>query len=125
MQSSTFVFFGIVGSGKGTQVKLLMDFLKSKDGKECVYIGTGDIFRKIAHSQSEDADTKRVQDILNRGELMPDDETNKLVSEAMERELSEDKNCIFDGYPRTVSQDKFFEQKMQDYNRQSIKIIYI
>ncbi len=38
-----------------------------KDGKEVVYIGTGDIFRKIAHSTEDNEDTKRVQAILNSG----------------------------------------------------------
>lgn len=120
----TFVFFGIVGSGKGTQVGLLKDFLKT-DGKDCVYIGTGEIFRKIANSTEDNEDTKRVQAILNTGKLMPDDETNDLVSKAMETEMSGDKHVIFDGYPRTVYQSKFFEEKMQAHKREDIKIIYI
>lgn len=124
MQPQTFVFFGIVGSGKGTQVGLLTDFLKNKGG-EVVYIGTGDIFRKIAHSTEENVDTKRVQEILISGKLMPDEETNKLVAKAMENEMSADKHVIFDGYPRTVLQSKFFEEKMQAHKRENIKIIYI
>jgi adenylate kinase len=106
----TFVFFGIVGSGKGTQVGLLKDFLKT-DGKDCVYIGTGEIFRKIANSTEDNEDTKRVQAILNTGKLMPDDETNDLVSKAMETEMSGDKHVIFDGYPRTVYQSKFLKKR--------------
>ena len=121
----TFVFFGIVGSGKGTQVKLLSEFLKSKDGKEVVYIGTGDIFRRIVNSSADDANTKIVQEILNQGRLMPDEQTNNLVIQAIEADLSPEKHCIFDGYPRTVFQSKFFEEKMQFYKRNNINIIYI
>ncbi len=120
----TFVFFGIVGSGKGTQVALLQDFLK-KEGGSCVYIGTGEIFRKIANSTDTNEDTKRVQDILNSGKLMPDEETNKLVSNAMEIEITGEKHVIFDGYPRTVFQAKFFEEKISFYKREDVKIIYI
>jgi len=121
----TFVFFGIVGSGKGTQVKLLMDFLKSKDGKECIYIGTGDIFRKIIESSENNSDTRTVKELLESGRLIPDDMTNTLVASAMESGLSPDKHAIFDGYPRTVPQSKFFEEKMEFYGRKDIKIIYI
>lgn len=125
MEAQTFVFFGIVGSGKGTQVKLLMDFLKSKDGKECVYIGTGDIFRKIVKSSENNLDTLAVKELLDSGRLIPDEMTNKLVSDAMESQLSPDKNAIFDGYPRTVPQSKFFEEMMEFYKRENVKIIYI
>ncbi|KKQ07118.1 MAG: hypothetical protein US18_C0026G0019, partial [Parcubacteria group bacterium GW2011_GWB1_36_5] len=50
--SQTFVFFGIIGSGKGTQIKLLVDFLKAKDGRECVYAYPGNEYRKLAESGS-------------------------------------------------------------------------
>ena len=125
-KAQTFVFFGIVGSGKGTQVKLLMDFLKSKDGKECVYIGTGEIFRKIVQASDEsDVATQAVRELLHSGRLIPDDMTNGLVVSMVEKELTADKNCIFDGYPRTLSQSEFFEQLMQIHKRENIKIIYI
>ena len=125
MESSTFVFFGIVGSGKGTQVKLLSEFLKKKNGRECAYIGTGEIFRKIIESSENNPDTQAVKEILNSGRLVSDEMTNKLVSDAMETKLSPDVHVIFDGYPRTVDQSKFFEEKISFYKRDSIKIIYI
>ena len=125
MQPQTFVFFGIVGSGKGTQVKLLTDFLKAKGGNECAYIGTGEIFRKIAESSENNSDTQAVKEILNSGRLVSDEMTNKLVSDAMAIKLSADKHVIFDGYPRTVDQAKFFEEKIKFHKRDNVKIIYI
>ncbi len=125
MQPQTFVFFGIVGSGKGTQVKLLMDFLKNKDGKGCAYIGTGDIFRKILESSETDFDIQVIKDIVNSGRLMPDDKTNELVAKAVKSQESSEKHLIFDGYPRTVTQSKFFERMLKPLNRGKIKIIYI
>lgn len=124
MQPQTFVFFGIVGSGKGTQVKLLMDFLKKKDDKECLYVGTGELFRKIAKSPENETQIM-VKELLDAGKLVPDDQTNELVSQVMEFELSPYKHAIFDGYPRTVSQSVFFEEKMKLKNRENVKIIYI
>jgi adenylate kinase len=125
MQIQTFVFFGQVGSGKGTQVKLLTGFLKSKDDKDCVYIGTGDIFRKIIESSDNSFDAQNVKEMLNAGQLIPDEMTNKLVADAIKTQLSSDKHVLFDGYPRTVAQSEFFEEKMEFYKREDIKIIYI
>jgi adenylate kinase len=124
MQPLTFVFFGIVGSGKGTQVKMLMNFLKSRDGKECLYVGTGDIFRKIS-SEPQGGTHTMVKELLDAGKLIPDDMTNELVSNIIDLELSPDKCAVFDGYPRTVSQSEFFAEKMQGKQRENIKIIYI
>ena len=115
MQGQTFVFFGIVGSGKGTQVKLLQKYLKTKDAQEQVYVGTGEIFRKIIESGEDNFDTRAVKGILNSGRLIPDNETNKLVSKALESELLPDKHVFFDGYPRTLAQAQFFEDKMNFY----------
>ena len=123
--SETFVFFGIVGSGKGTQVKLLMDFLKKRDGKECVYVGTGEIFRKIMASSENTEDTRIVRDILHSGKLMPDIETNKLVANAVKSDWVPSKHMLFDGYPRTVNQSEFFEEMVKAYKIENIKIIYI
>ncbi len=121
----TFVFFGQVGSGKGTQVKMLSEFLKNGSGKECAYIGTGEIFREIIESSENNSDTRAVKEMLNSGKLVSDEMTNKLVSDAIQIKLSGDNNAIFDGYPRTVVQSKFFEEKMKFFKRENIKIIYI
>lgn len=125
MTAETFVFFGIVGSGKGTQVKLLQDYLKNNDGRECVYIGTGEIFRQIIGSLAQDDNTRMVKELLNAGQLIPDEMTNKLVLDKIDAELSPEKNCIFDGYPRTVAQAEVFEKMMQKHGRANVKIIYI
>ena len=68
-QPQTFVFFGIVGSGKGTQVKFLMDFLNKSDGRECVYAYPGDEYRKIIQSGSFTGNL--MKDSISRGELQP------------------------------------------------------
>lgn len=123
MQPQTFVFFGQVGSGKGTQVKLLTDFLKSKDGRECVYAGTGDGFRQLIGSGSYTADL--VKEYVNRGELVPDFLTDAVFMNILISNLSAEKNLITDGYPRTAPQSIIFEEIMKFFKRENVKIIYI
>jgi adenylate kinase family enzyme len=123
MQTQTFVFFGQVGSGKGTQVKLLTDYLNSKDNKEVVYGGTGEEFRKIIESDNFTA--KLIKDSVSKGELMPDFLTTALFMNILVSSLEEEKHLIADGYPRTVEQSKSFEEMMHFFKRDNIKIIYI
>jgi adenylate kinase len=123
MQTQTFVFFGQVGSGKGTQVKLLMDYLKTKDNKEIVYGGTGEGFRKLVESGNQAASL--IKDIMLKGDLVPDFLTNAVFSNILIYSLGDEKHLIADGYPRTVPQSQVLEQMMKFYKRDNIKIIYI
>jgi adenylate kinase len=123
MQPQTFVFFGQVGSGKGTQVELLVKFLKEKDGRECVHTSTGNEYRKLIESGNYSGGI--VKDSLNRGELQPDFLTNTLFTNILIASLSENKHLLADGYPRTIVQSQAFESMMQFYQRNDIKIIYI
>jgi len=123
MESETFVFFGIVGSGKGTQIKLLMDFLQKKDSREIVYAYPGKEYRKILEKES--FLTSLVKDSMNRGELQPDFLTNAIFTDILKNSLTPEKHLIADGYPRTVNQAENFEVMMHFFKREKVKIIYI
>jgi len=119
----TFVFFGIAGSGKGTQMELLRTFLKGKDNKESVYAYPGGEYRKLIESDTYTANM--VRDSLARGELQPDFLTTSIVTNILTASLTAEKHLIADGYPRTVVQSKDFEAMMKFYKRREIHIIYI
>jgi len=123
MQPQTFVFFGQVGSGKGTQVALLADFLKNLDGKECVQTSTGNEYRKLI--ETGNYISTLIKDSMNRGELQPDFLTNAIFTNILMASLSPDKHLIADGYPRTIIQAETFEAMMKFFKRENIKIIYI
>jgi adenylate kinase len=120
----TFVFFGIVGSGKGTQVKLLEEYLKEKNiAKDIVFASPGVGYRKLV---SEGYYTgKIVKTTLDKGYLQPDFLTNGLVTSNLAFGMTEDACIIADGYPRTIVQSKTLEEMLSYYERTSVHIIYI
>lgn len=94
------VIIGPPGSGKSTQGKLLADFLNIP------YISTGDIFRKIASENSDRG--QKIRQILNEGKLVDDKTTSEIVEERL-KEADLMAGFIFDGYPRTFEQIKYFD----------------
>ena len=95
------IMLGAPGSGKGTMAKFIaQDF-------ELPHISTGDICRENIKNQTEIG--KQAKAIIDRGELVPDEITIKIV----ENRLKED-DCkngfILDGFPRNVNQAKALEK---------------
>ena len=86
---------GAPGAGKGTQARLLQERLGLPQ------ISTGDIFRALKNAQTPLA--QEVREIMERGQLVPDELTIRLVKE---RTAQEDcrKGYILDGFPRTPAQ---------------------
>jgi adenylate kinase len=89
------VLLGAPGSGKGTQAALLEKELGIP------HISTGVLFR-AAVSEATPLGLK-VQSILDRGELVPDDLTLELLEERMVQPDASD-GFILDGYPRNLAQ---------------------
>ncbi len=68
MNPKAIVFFGRSGCGKGTQAKLLAEFLKSQ-GREVIYIETGSKFRELSSQQTLLG--QRVAEVIKNGLLIP------------------------------------------------------
>lgn len=123
-KAETFVFFGIVGSGKGTQVELLQKYLREKNpGLDIVYAYPGNEFRKIAASGSHTASL--IKDTIEAGHLQPNFLTISIFSNILVQNLAAESALIVDGYPRTLAQAEAFESAMSFYGRDGIHLIYI
>jgi adenylate kinase len=93
---------GAQGSGKGTQAARLTP----RYG--LVHLSTGDLFRAAIASGS--ALGQEIKTIYDRGDLIPDDLTLRLVAQRLD-ELAEQaavgaaiQGALFDGFPRTAAQ---------------------
>jgi len=95
------VLMGAPGAGKGTQARLLQERLHLPQ------ISTGDIFRALKTAQTPLA--QEVRDIMERGQLVPDELTIRLVKERTAQPDCKD-GYILDGFPRTPAQARSLEQ---------------
>jgi adenylate kinase family enzyme len=116
MDQQTVIFLGTQGSGKGTQVELLKQFLKTKDGqRETVFFEAGGDLRRFG--EEEGYTQKRVDASLKRGELQPDFITLYLMSKLFLEKIHCDEHLIIDGFPRLIPQLLVFETAMQFYEK--------
>jgi len=95
------VLMGAPGAGKGTQARLLQERLHLPQ------ISTGDIFRALKNAQTPLA--QELREIMERGQLVPDELTIRLV-----KERTAQPDCrngyILDGFPRTPAQAASLEK---------------
>jgi adenylate kinase len=92
------LIFGPQGSGKGTQSYLL------EQEYGFTHISTGDLLRKEARLGT--AIGKRIQQMMDRGEIVSEEITERLLRDALK---GAKRGFILDGFPRTVTQAAFIE----------------
>jgi len=101
---STIIFVGRSGSGKGTQLELLQDYLLRKDVHLSIKpIIMGEIFRSFFKQEGYIQDIAR--DVsMKQGKFQPDFLTNALLVKQTIDIMDENSVVFFDGYPRTLNQ---------------------
>jgi adenylate kinase len=106
------VLLGPPGAGKGTQAKLL------EDSRSLVKLSTGDMLRAAVAAGTELG--RKAGDIMERGELVPDDLVIKLIAERIDAKGG-GKGFILDGFPRTIAQaealDRLFKERGKKLDR--------
>ena len=90
------ILLGAPGAGKGTQATKISD----KYGMP--HISTGDIFRENIKNQTEIG--MLAKSYIDKGQLVPDDVTCRIVEERLSRADCREKGYLLDGFPRTIAQ---------------------
>jgi len=98
------VMLGPPASGKGTQAARLAQ------ARGIPKISTGDILREAAQSGSELG--LRAKALMDRGELLNDEEMIAIVQERLARPDAA-RGVILDGFPRTVPQAQALDRMLQ------------
>lgn len=110
------VLLGPPGSGKGTQSK----FLVEKFG--FIQISTGDLLRDQVQ-QKDSSMGKEISEIMNNGELVPDEIVIKLIIGKIT--IFKEKNIIFDGFPRNINQAKVLDESLEKISVSLDKAVFI
>jgi adenylate kinase len=107
------ILFGPPGSGKGTQS------VKIAEKYSLVHISTGDIFRREIKNKS--ALGMKVQSIIEKGELVPDELLVDLLRSAM-KQAGSPSGFVFDGFPRTIRQAEDLD-RLLDETDESVSLV--
>jgi adenylate kinase len=102
------VLLGPPGAGKGTQAeRLVNDF-------DLPHYATGNILREAIASESELG--KQAKELVDAGELVPDDLIAKVIEERLDSGQADD-GFLLDGFPRTIGQAEMLEQALDKRGR--------
>jgi adenylate kinase len=97
------IFFGIIGSGKGTQAELISNKFRIP------IISTGNIFRRNIKNKTKLG--IQIEHILAKGHLVDDEITVKVLKKELKK-MDLKRGVIIDGFPRTLHQAKMLEHIM-------------
>ena len=110
------VLIGAPGAGKGTQARVLCDTYG------LIHISSGDLFRDNIKRETELG--QLAKSYMDRGALVPDDVTIKMVAERLGRP-----DCaagvVLDGFPRTPAQAAALDSTLAELGGQIGLVPYI
>lgn len=110
------VLLGPPGAGKGTQAQAISETLGLP------HISSGDIFRENLKKQTDLG--KLAEGYMNRGELVPDDVTIRMIRERLSRPDCK-RGALLDGFPRTPAQGEALSAMLAEFDGRVNAVPYI
>ena len=124
MQPLTVAFFGISGSGKGTQCTILEEYLKKSDpSRGVVRPEMGDLLRDFMKSGTSLAE--RTGKIVNSGGLVPSFIPIYMLTGMLNRSFDGSQHLILDGTCRRPDQSRAVDEMMRLWERTELQAIVL
>ena len=121
----TVIFIGRSGCGKGTQARLLKNYISSHDDKNrhILYVESGDGFRQFIRGDT--FSSKLSKDAYEKDILQPDFLACWVWTNVLVEELKEDMHIVFDGVARSVEEAEILTSALEFYKREKPTVVYI
>ena len=125
MNPQTILFFGRVGSGKGTQAQRVMEHLgKQNPDRKTLYLETGQKLRDfIANEDNYSAGLTK--EVMETGGLMPPFMPIWLWTTFLVNNFTGDEHLIFDGLCRRQYESPILDTALKFYKRQNCVVVVI
>lgn len=124
MLPQNFIFIGRSGCGKGTQAKLLKEYLNKIDPqREVFYLQTGAEFRRFI--QGGNYTQKLSKKIIDEGLLQPEFLSVYMWSHLLAENFKEGEHLIVDGTPRKFHEAGILDSVFDFYNREKPYLIFL
>lgn len=121
MNPLTVLFFGPQGSGKGTQVKRLMDVLRQRSERSIIHIDMGQLLRDMVAKGGYSASLTK--EVIEVGKRMPDFMPIYLTTDALVKKFTGEEHIIADGLARGPDQTRGWDDAMVFYKRANYHIV--
>ena len=123
MKPRIFIVIGPSGSGKGTQAKLLKDYLEKNDSREVKYFQTGQAFRDLAAKDSYTA--KLLANVMTTGNLVPIFLPVWAWTNFFVKEYTGEEHLILDGLARREKEAPILDSAAEFYGVEHIDVLFI
>lgn len=120
----TFIFIGRSGCGKGTQARLLIEYLKrAEPERDVYYLETGQKFRDFVAGDSLSSILARR--VMDQNERQPDFLAVYMWSHLLVENIRGDEHLVLDGTPRSRPEAEMLSTALSFFNRADAHIIHI
>ncbi|MEN9647495.1 MAG: hypothetical protein RLY57_299 [Candidatus Parcubacteria bacterium] len=122
MKPHTYIFIGRSGAGKGTQIQLLIERLKTAE-HPVLHLETGKAFREFIEGDSCAARVSK--EIAQTGGLQPSFLSVWIWSDLLVKNFTGKEHLLFDGMPRRMSEAKILESALKFYGVERPTVIFL
>lgn len=123
MNPISVLFFGSQGAGKGTQVKMLMEYLRSRSDRKIIHIDMGQELRNLRDTGTYAG--KLTGQVIDAGHRMPDFMPTYLQTKKLVENLTGEEHVIADGLARGADQTRAFDDAIEFFKCAPLQVVSV